>query len=77
MTVKVLKILIFLDESGCTNAQVVANEFDLTVQQVGQYLGLLERVGLVVKHPRKKINGEYSPAHYCSNRPNSNPPMGD
>ena len=77
MTVKVLKILIFIDESGCTNAQVVANEFDLTVQQVGQYLGLLERVGLVMKHPKKRINGEVVPPHYCSNRPNSNPPMGD
>ena len=71
MTVRILKILIFIDESGYTNAQVVANEFNLTVQQVGQYLGLLERVGLVVKHPKKRINGELVPPHYCSNRGNS------
>ena len=68
MSVRVLKILIVVDESGGTNAQEIAKQLNMTVQEVGQHLKTLMRVGLVERNPRKRINGDYSPANYTSTR---------
>ena len=77
MSVRVLKILIVVDESGGTNAQEIAKQLNMTVQEVGQHIKTLMRVGLVERHPRKRINGDYSPANYTSTRREHDSPKGE
>lgn len=63
-----IKLHFSMYQTGGTNAQEIAKQLNMTVQEVGQHIKTLMRVGLVERHPRKRINGDYSPANYTSTR---------
>ena len=68
MGVKVLKVLIILDEGGFLSCQEIGSRLNLTPHDVMAQIKMLKRLGMVEVQPRTKRQGENIPAQYRSKR---------
>lgn len=68
MTVKALKVLIILDSGGWRTCQEIADQLNLTVNEVVAQIRILKRLKMVEDTPRTMKSGEKVPTAYRSRR---------